>query len=53
MSFHRESMMLLSPVQQLNDRNEPNELSDHVHPLSLAADRPEHHDHRRKTSMNS
>lgn len=56
MSFHRESMMLLSPVQQPNDRNEPNEpneLSEHAHPLSLAADRPERHDHRRKTSMNS
>ena len=52
MNSHRVSTTHLLPVPQPNGLSEPNELSDHGRPLSLA-DQPEHHDHRWKTSMNS
>jgi hypothetical protein len=50
MSFHRASMTLLSPAQQPSGQNE---LSDPVHPLSLAADLLQHLEKRPKTSTSS
>jgi hypothetical protein len=53
MSFHRESMTLLSPVQQPNGQSEPNESSDHGRQLSRAADPLQHLEKQPKTLMNS